>query len=56
MIAEVKARHGRLDILVNNAGIGIGGSVLEMTLADWRKQTGGQPRRRVPGREAFASR
>ncbi len=39
VIAEVKAREGRLDILVNNAGIGIGGSVLEMTLADWRKQT-----------------
>ena len=39
VIGQVKARHGRLDILVNNAGIGIGGSVLEMTLADWRKQT-----------------
>jgi NAD(P)-dependent dehydrogenase (short-subunit alcohol dehydrogenase family) len=39
VIAEVKAREGRLDILVNNAGIGIGGSILEMTLADWRRQT-----------------
>lgn len=39
VIAQVKAREGRLDILVNNAGIGIGGSILEMTLADWRKQT-----------------
>ena len=39
VIAEVKTRHGRLDILVNNAGIGIGGSILEMTLADWRRQT-----------------
>jgi len=39
VIAEIKSREGRLDILVNNAGIGIGGSVLEMTLADWRKQT-----------------
>jgi NAD(P)-dependent dehydrogenase (short-subunit alcohol dehydrogenase family) len=38
-IAEIKAREGRLDILVNNAGIGIGGSILEMTLADWRRQT-----------------
>lgn len=37
-IAQVKARHGRLDILVNNAGIGLGCSVLEMTLADWKKQ------------------
>ncbi|HEX4711619.1 glucose 1-dehydrogenase [Phenylobacterium sp.] len=39
VIDQVKARHGRLDILVNNAGIGIGGSILEMTLADWRRQT-----------------
>jgi NAD(P)-dependent dehydrogenase (short-subunit alcohol dehydrogenase family) len=39
VIAGIKARHGRLDILVNNAGIGIGGSILEMTLADWRRQT-----------------
>jgi NAD(P)-dependent dehydrogenase (short-subunit alcohol dehydrogenase family) len=39
VIAEVRAREGRLDILVNNAGIGIGGSVLTMTLADWKKQT-----------------
>ena len=28
VIAEIKAREGRLDILVNNAGIGIGGSVI----------------------------
>ncbi|WP_309606174.1 glucose 1-dehydrogenase [Phenylobacterium sp.] len=39
VIAEIKAREGRLDILVNNAGIGIGGSILEMTLEDWRRQT-----------------
>jgi NAD(P)-dependent dehydrogenase (short-subunit alcohol dehydrogenase family) len=39
VVAQVKARHGRLDILVNNAGIGIGGSVLEMTLDTWRRQT-----------------
>lgn len=39
VIAETGKRQGRLDILVNNAGIGIGGSVLDMTLADWRKQT-----------------
>jgi NAD(P)-dependent dehydrogenase (short-subunit alcohol dehydrogenase family) len=37
--AAIKAKHGRLDILVNNAGIGIGGSVLTMTLADFQKQT-----------------
>jgi NAD(P)-dependent dehydrogenase (short-subunit alcohol dehydrogenase family) len=39
VVGEVKARHGRLDILVNNAGIGLAGSVLDMTLADWRRQT-----------------
>ena len=39
VIAEIKAREGRLDILVNNAGIGIGGSILEMTLENWRRQT-----------------
>jgi NAD(P)-dependent dehydrogenase (short-subunit alcohol dehydrogenase family) len=39
VIEGVKARHGRLDFLVNNAGIGIGGSILEMTLANWRRQT-----------------
>jgi len=39
VIAQIKARHGRLDILVNNAGIAIPGSVIEMSLADWRKQT-----------------
>jgi|SRR5579859_52020 len=39
VIEAVKARHGRLDILVNNAGIAIGGSVVQMTLADWRRQT-----------------
>ena len=38
-VAAVKAKHGRLDILVNNAGIGIGGSVLTMTLEDFQKQT-----------------
>ena len=38
VVGQVKARHGRLDILVNNAGIGLGGSVLDMTLADWRRQ------------------
>src|SRR5687768_12306027 len=39
VVAGIKARHGRLDILVNNAGIGIGGSILEMTLESWRRQT-----------------
>jgi len=39
VVAGVKDRHGRLDFLVNNAGIGIGGSILDMTLTDWRRQT-----------------
>ena len=38
-VAAVKAKHGRLDILVNNAGIGISGSVLDMSLADFQRQT-----------------
>jgi NAD(P)-dependent dehydrogenase (short-subunit alcohol dehydrogenase family) len=39
VIADIAAHEGRLDILVNNAGIGLAGSVLEMSLADWRRQT-----------------
>ena len=39
VVADIAGNEGRLDILVNNAGIGLGGSVLEMSLADWRKQT-----------------
>lgn len=38
VVAKVKADHGRLDILVNNAGIGLGGSIFEMSLADFRRQ------------------
>jgi NAD(P)-dependent dehydrogenase (short-subunit alcohol dehydrogenase family) len=38
VIAQVKADHGRLDILVNNAGIGLAASVLDMPLADWKRQ------------------
>jgi len=38
VVAQVQDRFGRLDILVNNAGIAITGSVLTMTLADWRRQ------------------
>jgi NAD(P)-dependent dehydrogenase (short-subunit alcohol dehydrogenase family) len=39
VIADIAAHEGRLDILVNNAGIGLASSVLDMSLADWRKQT-----------------
>ena len=38
IISQVAAAHGRLDVLVNNAGIGLGGSVIEMSLGDFRKQ------------------
>jgi NAD(P)-dependent dehydrogenase (short-subunit alcohol dehydrogenase family) len=37
--AEIAKRFGRLDVLVSNAGIGIAvPSIVDMTLADWRKQ------------------
>jgi NAD(P)-dependent dehydrogenase (short-subunit alcohol dehydrogenase family) len=40
VVTEVEERFGRLDILVSNAGIGIAvPSIVEMTLADWRRQT-----------------
>lgn len=39
VVAKIRDRHGRLDILVNNAGIGIGGSIVDMKLEDWRRQT-----------------
>lgn len=38
VISRVKANHGRLDILVNNAGIGLSSPILEMSLADWKRQ------------------
>jgi NAD(P)-dependent dehydrogenase (short-subunit alcohol dehydrogenase family) len=40
IVAEIERRFGRLDILVSNAGIGIAvPSIVDMSLADWRKQT-----------------
>ena len=40
VVGEVERRYGRLDILVANAGIGImTTSIVEMSLADWRRQT-----------------
>jgi len=38
VVAAVVSRHGGLHVLVNNAGIGIGGSIVDMTLADWQRQ------------------
>lgn len=35
LISDVVTRWGRLDILVNNAGIAVGGSVTEISEADW---------------------
>jgi NAD(P)-dependent dehydrogenase (short-subunit alcohol dehydrogenase family) len=40
IVAEIERRFGRLDIMVSNAGIGIAvPSIVDMSLADWRKQT-----------------
>ena len=40
VVAEIERRYGRLDVLVANAGIGIMVlSIVEMSLADWRRQT-----------------
>jgi len=38
VVAAVMAQYERLDVLVNNAGIGIGASIIEMSLADWQRQ------------------
>jgi NAD(P)-dependent dehydrogenase (short-subunit alcohol dehydrogenase family) len=38
VVTEVRSRFGKLHVLVNNAGIAITGSVITMTLADWRRQ------------------
>ena len=38
VVAKTVANNGGLDILVNNAGIAIGGSIIEMELADWQRQ------------------
>jgi NAD(P)-dependent dehydrogenase (short-subunit alcohol dehydrogenase family) len=40
IVSEIDKRFGRLDVLVSNAGIGIAvPSVVDMTFADWRRQT-----------------
>ncbi len=38
VIAYALNKFQGLNILVNNAGIGIGGSIVEMSLADWQRQ------------------
>ena len=38
ILADVAANEGTLHVLVNNAGIAWAGSILEMSLADWRRQ------------------
>jgi NAD(P)-dependent dehydrogenase (short-subunit alcohol dehydrogenase family) len=38
ILAAVRDELGGLRILVNNAGIGIGGSIFEMSYADWSRQ------------------
>ena len=38
LIDDIRAQEGALHILVNNAGIAWAGSILEMSLADWRRQ------------------
>jgi NAD(P)-dependent dehydrogenase (short-subunit alcohol dehydrogenase family) len=39
LIASAERHFGRLDIMVANAGIAVFGSALEMSLAEWRRQT-----------------
>ena len=38
VIAAIEAQFGRLDVLVSNAGIAIMKPLLDMTLAEWRRQ------------------
>lgn len=37
--SEIDRRYGRLDVLVSNAGIGLEIAIVDMPLADWRRQT-----------------
>jgi len=38
IVDDIREHEGALHVLVNNAGIAWAGSILDMTLADWRKQ------------------
>src|SRR3954454_22501077 len=35
LVDDTVAAHGRLDLIFNNAGIGVGGDVLDLTVAHW---------------------
>lgn len=37
-ITLAQSKFGALHVLVNNAGIGVGGSIIEMSLDDWQRQ------------------
>ena len=39
IIASIKQQEGGLHVLVNNAGIAIGTSLVDMSLADWQRQS-----------------
>ncbi|WP_409497173.1 SDR family oxidoreductase [Amycolatopsis sp. cmx-11-12] len=37
LFEAVRAKWGRLDLLVNNAGVSVGGTVDELSFADWKR-------------------
>src|SRR5271166_2740832 len=55
VIEATERRFGRLDVMVANAGIGIMARAVDMTLADWRRQTAVNLDGGVPVGEARSS-
>jgi NAD(P)-dependent dehydrogenase (short-subunit alcohol dehydrogenase family) len=55
LAARIKSEHGVPDIVVNNAGIGMSGSFLETTAADWRAIVGVNQMGVVNGCAAFGA-